>query len=108
MFGKNLGSIFVAVCLLFFAFSTILGWNFFGRINVQYLFGKKAVTAYSVLAVIFVVLGALFKNDLVWELTDMFNNIMVLPNVIALLALSGLVAASAKKAGKNKESLSDK
>ena len=108
VFGKNLGSIFVAVCLLFFAFSTILGWNFFGRINVQYLFGKKAVTAYSVLAVIFVVLGALFKNDLVWELTDMFNNIMVLPNVIALLALSGLVAASAKKAGKNKESLSDK
>ncbi len=105
VFGKGLGSAFVAICLLFFAFSTIIGWNFFGRINVEYLFGKKAVKAYSVIAIIFVVLGAIFKNDLVWELTDMFNNIMVLPNVIALLALSGIVAAAAKNAKKKSDKL---
>ncbi len=105
VFGKGLGSAFVAICLLFFAYSTIIGWNFFGRINVEYLFGKKAVKAYSVIAIIFIVLGAIFKNDLVWELTDMFNNIMVLPNVIALLALSGVVAASAKNAKKKSDKL---
>lgn len=105
VFGKSLGSAFVAICLLFFAYSTIIGWNFFGRINVEYLFGKKAVKAYSVIAIIFVILGAVFKNDLVWELTDMFNNIMVLPNVIALLALSGLVATAAKNARKKSEKI---
>ena len=96
VFGSSFGGAFVAICLLFFAFSTIIGWNFFGRINVEYLFGKKAVIPYSIIAIIFVVLGSLLQNDLVWELTDMFNNIMVLPNVIALVALSSLVAKSAK------------
>ena len=96
VFGSGFGGAFVAICLLFFAFSTIIGWNFFGRINVEYLFGKKAVIPYSIIAIIFVVLGSLLQNDLVWELTDMFNNIMVLPNVIALVALSSLVVKSAK------------
>ena len=98
VFGDGLGSIFVAVCLVFFAFSTIVGWNFFGRINVEYLFGKKAVLPYSIIAIIFIFLGSVLSNDLVWELTDMFNNIMVIPNVLALLALSGIVARSAKNA----------
>ena len=96
VFGSSFGGAFVAICLLFFAFSTIIGWNFFGRINIEYLFGKKAVVPYSIIAIIFVVLGSLLQNDLVWELTDMFNNIMVLPNVIALVALSSLVVKSAK------------
>ena len=96
VFGSGFGGAFVAICLLFFAFSTIIGWNFFGRINIEYLFGKKAVIPYSIIAIIFVVLGSLLQNDLVWELTDMFNNIMVLPNVIALVALSSLVTKSAK------------
>ena len=96
-FGENLGNIFVAVCLLFFAFSTILGWNLFGKINFTYLFGKKAVPAYSVLALVFIFLGSILSNDLVWELTDMFNNIMVIPNVIALVALSGVVVGVAKE-----------
>ena len=102
VFGPNLGNIFVAVCLLFFAWSTILGWNFFGKINVQYLFGKKATIVYSILAIVFVFLGSCLSNDLVWELTDMFNNLMVIPNVIALLVLSGMVAQCAKK-GKAKD-----
>jgi AGCS family alanine or glycine:cation symporter len=97
---QGLGNIFVAICLLFFAFSTIIGWNFFGKINVQYLFknNKIATTIYSILAIGFIVLGSLLKNDLVWELTDFFNYLMVLPNVIALFALQKLVVAEAKDA----------
>ncbi|MBO5644490.1 MAG: sodium:alanine symporter family protein, partial [Lentisphaeria bacterium] len=81
---QNIGNIFVAVCLLFFAFSTILSWNFFGKINFSYLFGRKAVFIYSALAIIFIFLGTVVKSDLVWALQDMFNQLMVLPNVIAL------------------------
>ena len=92
VFG-NIGNIFVAVCLFFFAFSTIIGWNFFGKINVQYLFknSKIAVVVYSIISIVFIFLGTLLSNDLVWELTDFFNYLMVLPNVIALVALSKLV-----------------
>ena len=99
VFGETLGNAFVAVCLLFFAFSTIVGWNLFGRINVNYLFGKKANLPYSIIALVFIFLGSCLSNDLVWELTDMFNQLMVLPNVIALMALSGLVAVAARKSG---------
>ncbi len=99
VFGETFGNIFVAVCLFFFAFSTILGWNFFGKINVQYLFGKKALPFYSAIAVGFVFLGSIFQDDLVWELTDFFNYLMVLPNVIALVVLGALVAKSAKTRG---------
>ena len=95
--GDRLGALFVAICLLFFAFSTILSWNYFGRINVQYLFGKKAVPIYSVLALVFIFLGSVLSNDLVWELADMFNQLMVIPNVIALIALSALVVEAARK-----------
>lgn len=103
VFGETIGNGFVAICLLFFAFSTIIGWNLFGRINVNYLFGKKADKIYSVLALIFLFLGSVLSNDLVWELTDLFNNLMVIPNVIALLALGGTVVAACK-AGTQKES----
>lgn len=98
-FGSTFGNIFVAICLLFFAFSTILGWNFFGKINVQYLFknSKIATVAYSVISIVFIFLGTLASNDLVWELTDFFNYLMVLPNVIALIALAKIVANAAKK-----------
>lgn len=97
VFGSGAGNSFVAICLLFFAFSTILGWNMFGKINVEYLFGKKATAVYSVVAVAFIFLGSCLSNDLVWELTDMFNQLMVIPNVIALVALSGLVVKCAKR-----------
>ena len=102
IFGNGLGSILVAICLFFFAFSTILGWNFFGKINFTYLFGKKATIVYSVLAIGFIFLGSCLSNDLVWELTDMFNYLMVIPNVIAIVALSSIVAKSAKEAKKPK------
>ena len=95
-FGNGFGSVFVAVCLMFFAFSTVLSWNFFGKVNFEYLFGKKAVPVYSVIAVAFIFLGSCLSNDLVWELTDLFNQLMVLPNVIALIALSSIVVKNAK------------
>lgn len=95
--GASAGNKFVAICLFFFAFSTILGWNLFGKINVNYLFGEKATKVYSIIAVLFIFTGSCLSNDLVWELTDMFNQLMVIPNAIALLALSGVVAAISKK-----------
>ncbi len=101
VFGNKVGGALIAICLLFFAYSTIISWNFFGKINVNYMFGKKATTIYSVIAIIFIFLGTVLSNDLVWELTDMFNNLMVIPNVIALAALSGMVV-KAVKAGKKK------
>ena len=95
----NFGNIFVAICLLFFAYSTIIGWNFFGKVNVQYLFknNKIAVAVYSIVAIAFIFLGTLLSNDLVWELTDFFNYLMVIPNVIALIALWKIVVKNAKK-----------
>ena len=95
VFGYKAGSMFVAICLFFFAFSTILSWNLFGKINVAYLFGKKSVIVYTILALIFIFLGTMMANDLVWELSDMFNNLMVIPNVIALFALTNLVVKHA-------------
>lgn len=96
VFGDKLGSAFVAICLLFFAFSTIISWNLFGRINVNYLFGKKSNLVYSIIAIVFIFLGSCLSNDLVWELTDMFNQLMVLPNVIAIVPLAGLVVAASR------------
>ena len=104
--NEMLGNILIAVCLTFFAFTTIISWNFFGKQNVEYLFGKKAKIAtviYSVLAIAFIFLGSCLQNDLVWELTDMFNNLMVIPNVIALAALSGIVVAAVKTGKKKKD-----
>ena len=95
--GERFGPLFVALCLLFFAFSTILSWNYFGKINVEYLFGKKAVPVYSVIALVFLFLGSVLSNDLVWELADLFNQLMVIPNVLALIALSALVVKAARR-----------
>ena len=105
--GKQIGNIFVAVCLLFFAYSTVLGWNFFGKINVKYLFNnsKAAVAIYSLVSIGFVFLGTLLSNDLVWELTDFFNYLMVIPNVMALIPLGALVAKASKS---NKQSVLQK
>ena len=105
-FGANVGAWFVAICLLFFAFSTILSWNLFGKINADYLFGKKngklCSVIYTIIALVFIFLGTVSGSDFVWEVTDMFNNFIVLPNVIALFALTGMVVASLNEVKKNK------
>ena len=108
LLGEAGGNIFIAIALFFFAFSTVLGWNMFGKINVQYLFGKNAKTekiatyVYTAISLIFIFLGTLASNDLVWELSDMFNQLMVIPNVIGLVACTGLVV-SATHFGKKDE-----
>ena len=96
VFGSTLGAMFVAVCLFFFAFSTILGWNLFGKINVVYLFGRKASVVYTVIALVFIFLGTVTSSDLVWGLSDMFNQLMVIPNVIALFALTKMVVSAVR------------
>lgn len=95
--GLTIGSVFVALCLTFFAFSTIISWNMFGKINFNYLFGKKGTMVYSVLSLIFILLGSLVSNGLVWELTDFFNYLMVFPNALALFALSKMVLEELNK-----------
>ena len=90
VYGK-FGEIFIAICMFFFAFSTIVGWYFFGQANIKYLFGSKAVPIYSALVCICVFLGSLAQVDLVWNMADCFNSLMVVPNIIGLLALSGMI-----------------
>ena len=101
VFGADLGAIFVAVALFFFAFSTILGWNLFGKVNATYLFGRKAKAPYLVISLGFIFLGTVAKSDLVWELSDLFNQLMVLPNVVGLIGCAALVM-SLTKVDKNK------
>ena len=90
VFGK-MGEVFLAVCLFFFAFSTIIGWYFFGEANVKYLFGVKAVKVYAFLVCVCIVVGSTLRVDLVWDMADCFNGLMVIPNLLGLLALTGVV-----------------
>jgi AGCS family alanine or glycine:cation symporter len=83
----NIGNYFVAITLLFFAFSTIIGWYFFGEANALYLFGKKALRPYQLLVLGFILYGTTQEVPLVWELADLFNGLMVIPNLIGLLGL---------------------
>lgn len=109
VFGTTIGNAYVAICLMFFAFTTIISWNLFGEINFQYLFGKKTKIFYSIIAVIFVFVGTIVQeNELVWLTQDTFNQFMVLPNVIGLAALAGIVTKEAKTKGIEEKDENDK
>ena len=110
VFSDTVGGIFVAICLFFFAFSTIICWNFFGRLNAQYLFKNKKIfiILYSTLSITFVFLGTILKNDIVWAFTDFFNYLMVLPNAVALVALSRLVVDETKAARERRKKEKEK
>lgn len=83
-----IGQKFLAVCLTFFAFTTVIGWYYFGENNIHFLFkGKQAVRVYQVIVLAFIILGSFQKVDFVWSLADMFNGIMVIPNLIGVLFL---------------------
>ena len=99
----NFGNIFIALCMLFFAFTTIVGWYYFGEVNVRHLFGNGAVKVYAVIVVICVIIGSTLKVDLVWDMADMFNGLMVLPNLIALLGCLAIVRKLTKKSENSKE-----
>ena len=109
VFGSTIGNAYVAICLMFFAFTTIISWNLFGEINFKYLFGKKTKIFYSIIAVIFVFVGTVVQeNELVWLTQDTFNQFMVLPNVIGLIALAGIVTKEAKTKGIESKDENDK
>ena len=91
------GPVFIAICMFFFAFSTIIGWYFFGQSNFKALFGEKALPVYSIIVVVFILVGSTLKVDLVWAMADFFNGLMAVPNLLALLALSGVVVAIDKE-----------
>lgn len=90
------GLIFIAISLFFFAFTTIIGWYFFGEANIKYLFGVKAVSIYRVIVIGFIILGSVMKVEIVWDMADMFNGLMVFPNLIGLLILAPQAAAIVK------------
>ena len=93
-FQTGLGSFgipFVAICMFFFAFSTVIGWYFYGEQNIIYLVGEKGLLPYRVIAIAFIAAGSVLKLDLVWQLADFFNGIMVFPNLIAVLFLGKYV-----------------
>ncbi len=83
-----LGAPFIAICMFFFAFSTIVGWYFFGEQNIRYLFGSKAVKPYAIIVCACIICGCALKVDLVWAMADMFNGLMVIPNLLGLLPLT--------------------
>ena len=84
------GPIFIAVCMFFFAFSTIIGWYFFGQSNFKALFGEKLLPVYSIIVVAFILVGSTLKVDLVWALADLFNGLMAVPNLLALRQVGGV------------------
>ena len=99
-FNAGLGSfgpMFIAFCMLFFAFTTIVGWYYFGEVNVRALFGEKSVKIYALIVILCVAVGSTLKVDLVWNMSDMFNGLMVLPNLIALLPCVGIVKKLTKE-----------
>ena len=97
MFGVKFASVFVALALTLFAFTTVLGWSLYGSRCVQYLFGLKVAKGYQVLFIIIVVVGAVASLDVVWDIADTFNGLMAIPNFVALFALSGVVAKLTKE-----------
>jgi AGCS family alanine or glycine:cation symporter len=103
--ASTISAYFIAICLMFFAFSTIIGWNLFGRTNFEYLFGKKAIIIFVLISSAFVFLGTMLKSDLVWELTDFFNYLMVIPNVLALFKLNKSVIDEIKENGPQNKKL---
>ena len=97
VFGTKFASLFVAVALMLFAFSTILGWSLYGTRCIQYLFGLKATRIYQFIFIIVVVLGSVASIDVAWDIADTFNGLMAIPNFIALFALSGVVVKLTKE-----------
>lgn len=90
------GSNLLTMSLMLFAFTTILGWNYYGERACIYLFGTKAILPYRLIFIVLVASGAFIKLEAIWILADIVNGLMAIPNLIALIALSGVVAAETK------------
>lgn len=90
VFGKA-GEIFVALAVLLFAFTTVLGWSQYGTRAVEYLFGEKSVKIYQVIFVLMIISGAVMTSSLAWDISDTFNGLMMMPNLVGVLVLCPLV-----------------
>ena len=97
VFGSKISSAFVAISLMFFAYSTILGWSLYGTRCMEYLLGMKATKVYQAIFIVMIVVGATVSLDIVWDISDTFNGLMAIPNFFALFALSGVVAKLTKQ-----------
>ena len=93
----GIGAEMLSICLAFFAFSTILGWSYYGEKAVQFLFREKAIMPYRALFTAFVLIGAVAKLDLVWTFADIMNGLMAFPNLVGLIGLSNVVLLETKK-----------
>lgn len=92
----NVGEKFVAVAMFLFAFTTVLGWSHYGSKAVEYLFGEKGKKVYRIIFVLMIISGALMTSSLAWDISDTFNGLMMLPNLIGVISLSGLVVKITK------------
>ncbi|MGR8931168.1 MAG: alanine/glycine:cation symporter family protein [Gammaproteobacteria bacterium] len=93
-FGETLGGmgqVFVALATSIFAFSTLIGWNYYGEKAIEYLFGARAIRIYRIAFIATVIIGAMTELEFVWNFSDLMNGMMALPNLIALLMLSNVV-----------------
>ena len=92
----TVGSQLLTIALALFAFTTILGWNYYGERACIYLFGTKGVLPYRLIFIVLIACGAFLKLEAIWILADIVNGLMAIPNLIALIALSGVVVAETK------------
>ena len=92
----NIGGKFVAIAVLLFAFTTVLGWNHYGTKAWEYLFGVKSTAVYKVIHLVMILFGALLTSSLAWDISDTFNGLMMIPNLIGVIVLSGLVCKITK------------
>lgn len=95
--GSVAGEYIVSIGLALFAYSTLLGWSYYGEKSIEYLAGEKAIKPYRIIFTLFVGVGAVVNLDLVWGVADIFNGLMAFPNLIALLALTPVIVNETKK-----------
>lgn len=96
LFG-NIGATVLSLCLVLFAFTTILGWNYYGERCIEFLFGVKGILPYRIVFIFMVALGGFLQLQLIWTIADIVNALMAFPNLIALIALNGVVVSETKK-----------
>ena len=97
VFGDKGGAVIIAICIILFAFSTIPGWTLYGTRCCEFLFGEKAIRPYQILSIVVVFVGCTMNLDLVWNIADTLNGLMAIPNLIAVIALSGVVVKETKR-----------
>ncbi|CDC19955.1 amino acid carrier protein [Eubacterium sp. CAG:274] len=102
-----LGSIILVFGIITFAYTTVLGWSYYGERCAEYLFGKRATIFFKIIFVFVILLGPVIELDIVWSLSDIFNALMAIPNIIALVFTSGLIAKETKKWLNNLEGTDD-